>query len=223
MGANAEMISTNDVVGETAVHEETFAQLKAKGLYNTLVGWWLPDATKPAATAAASPASTGTTAPQVGSGSSVQSTAPGTSLQGGSGSTVQSTAPESALQGGAGTSLQGSGTVTAPSSSGQRASPMAPTTSTTTTTTGSLSTPNPVTSPPPPPHDHDDVNDGRTHDMARNGGQHHAHLDELLRRRGNWRPDDLIGHDRADHVPGHRVGSPRRQHMVVSDRLEPVE
>ncbi len=82
MGANGEMISTNDVVGESGVHEETFAQLKAKGPYNALVGWWLPDATKPAAAAPATPATTDTTAPQGGSGTAVQSTAPGTSPPG---------------------------------------------------------------------------------------------------------------------------------------------
>ena len=43
MGSGTEMISTNDVVNESAVHYETMAQVVAKHPYNTYVGWWLPD------------------------------------------------------------------------------------------------------------------------------------------------------------------------------------
>ncbi len=43
MGSGGEMISTNDVVNENAVHYETMAQVAAKHPYNTYVGWWLPD------------------------------------------------------------------------------------------------------------------------------------------------------------------------------------
>ena len=42
MGSNGEMISTNDVVNENAVHYETMAQVAAAHPHNTYVGWWLP-------------------------------------------------------------------------------------------------------------------------------------------------------------------------------------
>jgi hypothetical protein len=43
MGANGEMISSPDVVNESAVHYETLAQHAGSGAYDTYVGWWLPD------------------------------------------------------------------------------------------------------------------------------------------------------------------------------------
>jgi hypothetical protein len=43
MGSNGNMISTNDVVNENAVHYESMSQVSAKHPYNTYVGWWLPD------------------------------------------------------------------------------------------------------------------------------------------------------------------------------------
>ncbi len=43
MGSGGEMISTNDVVNENAVHFETMAQVASAHPYNTYVGWWLPD------------------------------------------------------------------------------------------------------------------------------------------------------------------------------------
>ena len=43
MGANGEMISSPDVVNESAVHYETLAQHPSSGAYDTYVGWWLPD------------------------------------------------------------------------------------------------------------------------------------------------------------------------------------
>jgi cell wall-associated NlpC family hydrolase len=44
MGANGEMISTNDAFNEHAVHYETLAQEQGSGSYSTYAGWWLPDA-----------------------------------------------------------------------------------------------------------------------------------------------------------------------------------
>ena len=43
MGSAGEMISTNDVVNENAVHYETMADLAGKHPFNSYVGWWLPD------------------------------------------------------------------------------------------------------------------------------------------------------------------------------------
>ena len=43
MASNGEMISSNDVVNESAVNYETMAQVTAAKPYNTYVGWWLPD------------------------------------------------------------------------------------------------------------------------------------------------------------------------------------
>ena len=43
MGANGQMISTNDAFNEYAVHYETLAQEQSSGSYSTYVGWWLPD------------------------------------------------------------------------------------------------------------------------------------------------------------------------------------
>jgi hypothetical protein len=45
MGSNGEMISSPDVVNESAVHYETMAQVAAAHPWNTYVGWWLPDGT----------------------------------------------------------------------------------------------------------------------------------------------------------------------------------
>src|ERR1700683_5195175 len=45
MGANGEMISTNDAYNENDVHYETLAQEQGSGAYATYVGWWLPDGT----------------------------------------------------------------------------------------------------------------------------------------------------------------------------------
>lgn len=45
MGANGEMISTNDAFNESAVHYETLAQEQSSGSYSVYVGWWLPDGT----------------------------------------------------------------------------------------------------------------------------------------------------------------------------------
>ncbi len=43
MGANGQMVSTNDAFNESEVHEETLAQEEGPGAYTTYVGWWLPD------------------------------------------------------------------------------------------------------------------------------------------------------------------------------------
>jgi cell wall-associated NlpC family hydrolase len=43
MGANGEMISTNDAFNESTIHYETLQQEQGSGSYSTYVGWWLPD------------------------------------------------------------------------------------------------------------------------------------------------------------------------------------
>ena len=43
MGTGGEMISTNDFITNSKVHEETIAQAETSLAYATYVGWWLPD------------------------------------------------------------------------------------------------------------------------------------------------------------------------------------
>ena len=189
------------------------------------LGYIIPgdlEASPPPVAVAAPPTTTApTTAPlKVSSGSSgtspgssgVQPASGGSSAQPASGgSSVQPASGGSSTQGGGGSSssASGGGSTSASSGGGSTSSP------------GGTSTQ--VT--PPTSHPRDPAGDEPTsaHDVLGDRRQCIAHVDELLQR-GRLRGSvDRLEPDCADRLQGHRFRGGRRQHVVVPDRVEPVE